>query len=72
MNITGTDKTVAMVIEENPGIRFNEIKRITGLQNGTISYVLRKLYSKSLIVVRKFENTVCYFPHGLDEYEKLF
>jgi len=35
-------KIILDVIEKNPGIRFNEIMRITDIRNGTLSHYVKK------------------------------
>ena len=36
-------EAVLEIIEKNPGIRFNEIMRISNIRNGTLSHYVKKL-----------------------------
>ena len=36
-------EVVLEIIEKNPGIRFNEIMRISNIRNGTLSHYVKKL-----------------------------
>lgn len=56
-------QTIYETITENPGIRFNAIKRLTGMKNGTLKYHLLVLGMKRRIIffgtgryIRYFEN----------------
>ncbi len=47
-------ETVLEIIEKNPGIRFNEIMRISNIGNGTLSHYVKKLEeAKSIELERK-------------------
>ena len=64
-----TDKTVLIqkTITKNPAIRFNELKRKTDLQNGTITYILRKLLESGNIETCKYRDVPYYFPKGIEQ-----
>ena len=47
-------ETVLEIIEKNPGIRFNEIMRISNIRNGTLSHYVKKLQEEKSI---EFERT---------------
>ena len=36
-------ETVLEIVQNNPGIRFNEIMRMSNIRNGTLSHYVKKL-----------------------------
>ena len=62
-------KIVAEVIEKNPGIRFNEIMRITEIRNGTLSYYVKKLEENGTIQLERTPRVTRAYPVGIDEHE---
>ena len=54
-------------IKENPAIRFNEIKEVTGLQNGTISHNLTKLVKLHKITTYEHRDISYYFAAGVEQ-----
>ena len=42
-------EVVLEIIERNPGIRFNEIMRISNIRNGTLSHYVKKLEEENSI-----------------------
>ena len=54
-------------IKKNPAIRFNEIKEVTGLQNGTISHNLTKLVKLSKITTYEHRDISYYFAAGVEQ-----
>ena len=46
-------KIILEVIEKNPGIRFNEIMRITDIRNGTLSHYVKKLENEGVIQLER-------------------
>ena len=44
---------VLQVIKKNPGIRFNEIMRITDMKNGTLSHYVKKLEDENYIQLER-------------------
>ncbi|MBT7252949.1 MAG: winged helix-turn-helix transcriptional regulator [Candidatus Nitrosopelagicus sp.] len=63
------DKIISDVIEKNPGIRFNEIMRITDIRNGTLSHYVKKLENKGIIKLQRTPRVTRVYPVGLDEHE---
>ena len=53
-------------IVSNPSIRFNEIKEITGLNNGTITHNIKKLADSKSIDVYFKDGIAHYFSKGFD------
>lgn len=46
------------IVKNNPGIRFREVMRTTGIKNGSLSYLIKKLeYSKKINIERKPKQT---------------
>ena len=71
-------KKMAIVVEEkkskiltlivkSPGIRYRQLLKYTGLSNGSLSYILRKLENSKQIVVNRRDNKriTNYFPKGI-------
>lgn len=50
-------KYLLSIIDNSPGIRYVELLRMTGFNNGVLSYYLRKLDKDSLIKVLRNRNT---------------
>ena len=46
-------ETVLEIIEKNPGIRFNEIMRISNIRNGTLSHYVKKLEEEESIELER-------------------
>ena len=57
------------VIEKNPGIRFNEIMRITDIRNGTLSHYVKKLEEKGNIQLERTPRVTRAYPVGIGEHE---
>ena len=62
-------KIVLDVIESNPGIRFNEIMRITDIRNGTLSHYVKKLEEKGTIELERTPRVTRAYPIGIDRHE---
>ncbi|HEU4447337.1 MAG TPA: winged helix-turn-helix transcriptional regulator [Nitrososphaeraceae archaeon] len=56
---------VLELILGSPGIRYRQLQRITGLSNGSLSYILRKLEGSKRIIVNRVSNATAYFPKGI-------
>jgi len=56
-------------IENNPGIRYRELLRLTGLVNGVLSYHLATLERSELIVVQRSIRETRYFPANVTSEE---
>ena len=63
------DKIILDVIEKNPGIRFNEIMRITDIRNGTLSHYVKKLENNGSIKLQRTPRVTRAYPVGLNEHE---
>ena len=62
-------KVVLKVIEKNPGIRFNEIMRITDIRNGTLSHYVKKLEENGTIQLHRTPRVTRVYPAGIDAHE---
>ena len=58
-------KIVLDVIEKNPGIRFNEIMRITDIRNGTLSHYVKKLEEGGNIKLQRTPRVTRAYPIGI-------
>ncbi len=67
-----TDLQLTKIIENNPGIQFRQIMRLTGLKNGVISHYISKLEKEEIIkVVRGPRQTRFYSPTITDDESKV-
>ena len=64
-------KIVLDVIEKNPGIRFNEIMRITDLRNGTLSHYVKRLEKNGTIKLERTPRVTRAYPEGIAEHEAI-
>ena len=62
-------KIVLQVIEKNPGIRFNEIMRITDMKNGTLSHYVKKLEDENYIQLERSPRVTRLYPAGIPKNE---
>ncbi|MBC8251046.1 MAG: winged helix-turn-helix transcriptional regulator [Candidatus Nitrosopelagicus sp.] len=62
-------KIILDVIEKNPGIRFNEIMRITEIRNGTLSYYVKKLEDGGNIELQRTPRVTRLYPVGISKEE---
>ena len=62
-------KFVLQVIEKNPGIRFNEIMRITDMKNGTLSHYVKKLEDENNIELERSPRVTRLYPAGIPKEE---
>jgi predicted transcriptional regulator len=56
-------------IEKNPGIKFREIMRDTGMKNGVLSYHLSKLEKDGSIQVQRGSRQTRFYPLNITEQE---
>ena len=63
------DKIILDVIEKNPGIRFNEIMRITEIRNGTLSHYVKKLENNGSIRLQRTPRVTRAYPVGINQSE---
>ena len=59
------------LIDDNPGIRFREIMRSSGLKNGVLSYYLKKLESTGVIKVVRGPRQVRFYSPDITEEESI-
>jgi predicted transcriptional regulator len=54
-------------IHIDPGVRYRQLLRLTGLSNGSLSYTLKKLEKSRLIIVNRSSNTrvTSYYPENI-------
>lgn len=57
------------IINENPGIRFSEVMRQTGLKNGVLSHHLAKIEQDGKAVVERSPRVARIYPCGIDNEE---
>jgi len=60
---------VLEVIKKNPGIRFNEIMRITDMKNGTLSHYVKKLEDENHIELERSPRVTRLYPAGIPKDE---
>src|SRR5919106_4669892 len=56
---------VLEVILRSPGVRYKQLQRITGLPNGSLSYILKKLEGSRCIIVNRSNYSTAYYPKGI-------
>ncbi|MBC8251920.1 MAG: winged helix-turn-helix transcriptional regulator [Candidatus Nitrosopelagicus sp.] len=59
------------LIDNNPGIRFREIMRSSGLKNGVLSYYLKKLESTGVVKVVRGPRQVRFYSPDITEEESI-
>lgn len=57
------DKIIQLV-EANPGIRYSEIKRVTGLTNGVLSHHISKIEKSGKIIIERTPRVARLYPCG--------
>ena len=62
-------EAVLDIIEKNPGIRFNEIMRISNFRNGTLSHYVKKLEEENSIELERTPRVTRLYPAGIPEKE---
>ncbi len=62
-------KSVLDIVERNPGIRFNEIMRISNIRNGTLSHYVKKLEEEKTIELERSPRVTRLYPSGIDPHE---
>ena len=60
-------ETVLEIIEKNPGIRVNEIMRISNIRNGTLSHYVKKLEEEESIELERTPTVTRLYPAGIPE-----
>lgn len=59
------------IIEKNPGIKFREIMRETGLKNGVLSYHAKKLEENGSIKIERSVGETRFYPLCVTEQESI-
>jgi DNA-binding transcriptional ArsR family regulator len=67
--IVDTRAILLRSIEENPGIRYRELLRLTGLVNGVLSYHLSTLERANVIKVNRESRITRYYPVNVSDKE---
>jgi len=62
---------IISIIEKNPGIKFREIMRETGMRNGVLSHHARKLEKNGIIKVERGSRQTRFYPLGLTSEESV-
>ena len=62
-------RSVLDIVEKNPGIRFNEIMRISNIRNGTLSHYVKKLEEEKIIQLERSPRVTRLYPAGIDPHE---
>lgn len=65
------DSQIVDVIENNPGIKFREIMRETGMKNGVLSYHARKLEKNGVVKVERGPRQTRFYPLGITNEESV-
>ncbi|MDE1829289.1 MAG: winged helix-turn-helix transcriptional regulator [Thaumarchaeota archaeon] len=60
---------IIKVIEKNPGIKFREIMRETGMKNGVLEYYAAKLEKGGVVKVDRSPGQTRFYPPGLPDEE---
>ena len=60
---------VLTIVKNNPGIRFNEIMRISNIKNGTLSHYVKKLEEADDIELERTPRVTRVYPAGISENE---
>ena len=61
--------TVLEIVNKNPGIRFNEIMRVSNIQNGTLSHYVKKLEDEKSIELERTPRVTRLYPAGISSEE---
>ena len=61
--------TVLEIVNKNPGIRFNEIMRVSNIRNGTLSHYVRKLEDEKSIELERTPRVTRLYPAGISSEE---
>ena len=56
------DTEIIKIVEKNPGIKFREIMRETGLKNGVLSYHARKLEENGSVKIDRKSGETRFYP----------
>ena len=71
--LSGRESIFLNLINQNPGIRYLELKSLTGFNNGVVSHYLHQLESQSLIKSVRTPRVSCFYPLSSSELsQKIF
>ena len=62
-------ETVLEIVKKTPGIRFNEIMRISDIRNGTLSHYVKKLEDEGNIKLERTPRVTRLYPADIAEKE---
>ena len=65
--LSGRESIFLNLINQNPGIRYLELKSLTGFNNGVVSHYLHQLESHGLIKSVRTPRVSCFYPLFLSE-----
>jgi predicted transcriptional regulator len=65
------DLQLVDIIDKNPGIKFREIMRETGMKNGVLSYHTRKLEKIGVVKVERSPRQTRFYPLGVTNEESV-
>ena len=55
------------IIEKNPGVKFRDIMRFSGMKNGVLSHHLSKLEEDGIVQVKREPRQTRFFPLNISE-----
>ena len=58
---------IIQVIEKNPGIKFREIMRETGMKNGVLGYYAAKLEREGSVKIERSPGQTRFYPPGVSD-----
>ena len=71
--LSGRESLFINLINQNPGIRYLELKNLTGLSNGVVSYYLHQLESNGYVKSVRTPRVSCFYPLSFSELsQKIF
>ena len=62
---------IMLVIEKNPGIKFREIMRKTGMKNGVLGYYAAKLEKEGTVKVERSPGQTRFYPPCVSDEDTL-
>ena len=62
-------QVVLDIIQKNPGIRFNEVMRVSDMKNGTLSHYVKKLEDENYIQLERSPRVTRLYPAGIPKEE---
>jgi len=62
-------QVVLDIIQKNPGIRFNEVMRLSEMKNGTLSHYVKKLEDENHIELERSPRVTRLYPSGISKIE---